>query len=53
MGGGTLLNWLLAKSGITFPPYFGALILAAVFRNALGLLHYKVDGKKVKAGLKP
>ena len=52
MGGGTLLNWLLAKSGITFPPYFGALILAAVFRNALGLLHYKVDGKKVKAGLK-
>ena len=52
MGGGTLLNWLFAKSGITFPPYFGALILAAVFRNALGLLHYKVDGKKVKAGLK-
>ena len=52
MGGGTLLNWLLAKSGITFPPYFGALILAAVFRNTLGQLHYKVDGKKVNADRK-
>ena len=33
MGGGTLLSWLLAQTGITFPPYFGALILAAVLRN--------------------
>lgn len=38
MGGGTLLSWLLARTGITFPTYFGALILAAVIRNTLGVL---------------
>ena len=56
MGGGTLLSWLFAKTGITFPTYFGALILAAIVRNALGFVSYKEDdgenqssGKWVKA----
>jgi len=43
MGGGTLLSWLLAKTGITFPTYFGALILAAIVRNTLGFISYKAD----------
>ena len=56
MGGGTLLSWLFAKTGITFPTYFGALILAAITRNTIGLFSYKEDdgenqssGKWVKA----
>ena len=56
MGGGTLLSWLLAKTGITFPTYFGALILAAIVRNTIGFVSYKEDdgenqssGKWVKA----
>ena len=39
MGGGTLLSWLLAKTGVTFPTYFGALILAAIVRNVIGLVN--------------
>jgi ESS family glutamate:Na+ symporter len=39
MGGGTLLSWLLAKTGVTFPTYFGALILAAIARNVIGLVN--------------
>ena len=49
MGAGTLLSWLLAKTGITFPTYFGALILAAVVRNTAGFVKYKEDGKWVRA----
>ena len=50
MGGGTLLSWLYAKTGITFPTYFGALILAAIARNTIGFVSYKDDdGKWVKA----
>ena len=49
MGAGTLLSWLFAKTGITFPTYFGALILAAITRNTIGLVSYKDDGKWVKA----
>ena len=49
MGGGTLLSWLFAKTGITFPTYFGALILAAIVRNTIGLISYKDDGRWVKA----
>jgi ESS family glutamate:Na+ symporter len=49
MGGGTLFSWLLAKTGITFPTYFGALILAAIVRNTIGFVSYKDDGKWVKA----
>ena len=56
MGGGTLLSWLFAKTGVTFPTYFGALILAAILRNTIGFVSYKEDdgenqssGKWVKA----
>ena len=49
MGGGTLLSWLLAKTGVTFPTYFGALILAAIARNTIGFVSYKENGKWVKA----
>ena len=49
MGGGTLLSWLLAKTGVTFPTYFGALILAAIVRNTIGFVSYKDDGKWEKA----
>ena len=49
MGGGTLVSWLLAKTGVTFPPYFGSLLLAAFVRNILGLFHYKENGERVKA----
>ena len=48
MGGGTLLSWGLAKTGVTFPSYFGALILAAVMRNTIGFIPYKENGKWVK-----
>jgi ESS family glutamate:Na+ symporter len=50
MGGGTILSWLLAKTGVTFPTYFGALILAAITRNALAFFTYENEaGKRVKA----
>jgi ESS family glutamate:Na+ symporter len=49
MAGGTLLSWGLAKTGVTFPSYFGALILAAVLRNTVGFIPYKKDGIWVKA----
>ena len=49
MGGGTILSWLFAKTGVTFPTYFGALILAAITRNTLGSVSYKRNGKRVKA----
>ena len=45
MGGGTVLSWLFAKMGGTFPTYFGALILAALARNLLGLIRYKEEGR--------
>ena len=45
MGGGTILSWLLAKTGVTFPTYFGALILAAIVRNTIGFFNYKDEGK--------
>ena len=38
MAGGTLLSRLLAMTGVTFPTYFGALILGAVVRNLVGVL---------------
>ena len=49
MGGGTLLSWLFAKTGVTFPTYFGALILAAIVRNTIGFVSYKDEGKWEKA----
>ena len=49
MGGGILLSRLLAKTDVTFPTYFGALILAAIVRNIIGVIKYKENGKWVKA----
>lgn len=49
MGGGTIMSWLFAKTGITFPTYFGALILAAFVRNTIGFINYKENGKWKKA----
>ena len=49
MAGGTILTWLLAKTGVTFPTYFGSLILAAIVRNIMGLFSYNDCGKRVKA----
>jgi len=49
MGAGTIMSWLLAKTGITFPTYFGALILAAIARNTIGFVSFKQNGKQVKA----
>ena len=49
MGAGTIMSWLLKKTGVTFPTYFGALILAAIVRNTIGFVSYKDNGKRVKA----
>ncbi|MBR2185592.1 MAG: hypothetical protein IJ897_09285 [Prevotella sp.] len=49
MGGGTILSWLFKMTGVTFPTYFGALILAAIARNTIGFVKYKENGKWVKA----
>jgi ESS family glutamate:Na+ symporter len=49
MGAGTILSWLFAKTGITFPTYFGALILAAIVRNTIGFVSYKEGDKWEKA----
>ena len=47
MAGGTLLSWALAKTGITFPSYFGALILAAVMRNSIGFIPKLLDMDRI------
>ena len=49
MGAGTLLSWLFSKTGITFPTYFGALILAAIVRNTVGFVSYREGSKWEKA----
>lgn len=49
MAGGVVLSWLLDKTGVTFPTYFGALILAAFVRNIMGVIPYKENGAWVKA----
>lgn len=33
MGIGTVVSWLLSKTGMTFPVYIGAMIVAAFMRN--------------------
>ena len=33
-GAGTVVSWLLSKTGMSFPVYIGAMIVAAVMRNA-------------------
>lgn len=49
MGGGTLLSWAIDLTGVTFPSYFGALLLAAIMRNIMGVIPYKENGTWVKA----
>ena len=49
MAGGTLVSWVLAQTGITFPSYFGALIFAAIIRNTIGFVPYKKNGVWMKA----
>lgn len=34
MGIGTIVSWLLSKTGMSFPVYIGAMIVAAIMRNA-------------------
>ena len=36
MGLGTVVSWLLSKTGMTFPIYIGAMIIAAVMRKIRG-----------------
>ena len=43
MGAGPIMSWLLAKTGVTFPTYFGALILAAIARNTIPDKHLDMD----------
>lgn len=38
MAGGTVVSRLLSKTGIVFPTYFGALLLAVIVRNVVGAL---------------
>lgn len=33
VGIGTIISWLLSKTGMTFPVYIGAMIVAAIMRN--------------------
>lgn len=33
VGAGTIISWLLTKTGMTFPVYIGAMIAAAIIRN--------------------
>ncbi len=33
MGAGTIVSWLLSKTGMSFPVYIGAMIIAAIMRN--------------------
>ena len=33
MGIGTIVSWLLSKTGLTFPVYIGSMIVAAIMRN--------------------
>lgn len=33
MGIGTIISWLLSKTGMSFPVYIGAMIVAAIMRN--------------------
>lgn len=47
MAGGTLLSWALSKTGVTFPPYFGALILAAILRNTIGFVPNLLDMDRI------
>lgn len=49
MGAGSLLSWLLSMTGVKFPSYFGALILAAIVRNTIGFFRFKENGVWINA----
>ena len=44
-----LQKYCVPSPVVTFPTYFGALILAAIVRNTIGFVSYKENGIKVKA----
>ena len=48
---GTLVSWLLKKTGITFPTYFGSLLAAALIRNVSEASNHaiRVDMDKIVA----
>ena len=39
MGIGTIISMLIQKSGVTFPPYIGAMLAAAIIRNISDVTH--------------
>lgn len=48
MGIGTILSLLLQKTGMTFPPYIGAMFAAAIIRNISDFTgSYKVFGEEI------
>lgn len=48
MGLGTILSMLLQKTGMTFPPYIGAMFAAAIIRNVSDFSgSYKVYGEEI------
>ncbi|SHK24391.1 sodium/glutamate symporter [Paramaledivibacter caminithermalis] len=48
MGLGTLLSIILEKTGLTFPPYIGAMFAAAIIRNISDFTGaYKVYGQEI------
>lgn len=48
MGIGTILSMLLEKTGMTFPPYIGAMFAAAIIRNISDFTNgYKVYGEEI------
>lgn len=48
MGIGTILSYLLEKTGMTFPPYIGAMFAAAILRNISDSTNsYKIYGDEI------
>ena len=48
MGVGTIISTLLEKTGMTFPPYIGAMFAAAIFRNIADATNaYKVHLEEI------
>lgn len=48
MGLGTILSMLLEKTGLTFPPYIGAMFAAAIIRNVSDFTNaYKVHEEEI------
>lgn len=48
MGFGTIVSMFIEKTGITFPPYIGAMFVAVIIRNVSDLSHiYKVPSTEI------